>query len=310
MPSSLVVINPHASKSRDATTLAALTERLGEVLAERDGAEPRLVETAEASEVAPVAREALDSGVASVVGVGGDGTLREIAGVLAGTDVPLGVIPAGTGNQVAGALAIPRSPMEAADVLANAVERVIDLGEVTVRVDGRSETSVCLIGCGAGFDAQLMATTPKGLKRWLGSLAYFVQAARLMLRLSATPCRVTVDGQTFETGATIVLIGNMGHLVPGRLDLRLPLDPYDGLLELIIVGASGPVSGLRGLNDQLRRTQLGGGAGDASIRLRGRSIDIEPLEPMPLQVDGDHVGEGSLHARVRPAALRLLTPAS
>ncbi len=86
------------------------------MLAERDGAEPRLVETAEASEVAPVARRRSTSGVASVVGVGGDGTMREIAGVLAGTDVPLGVIPAGTGNQVAAALAIPLAPLKAADV--------------------------------------------------------------------------------------------------------------------------------------------------------------------------------------------------
>ena len=171
-----------------------------------------------------------------------------------------------------------------------------------------AKTSVCLIGCGAGFDAELMATTPKGLKRWLGSLAYFVQAARLMTGLSAIPCRVTVDEHTFETGVTVVLIGNMGHLVPGRLDLKLPLDPYDGLLELIIVGASGPVSGLRGLRDQLRRTQLGGGAGDASIRLRGRSIEIEPVEPMPLQIDGDPVGRGSLKAHVRPKALQVLAP--
>jgi YegS/Rv2252/BmrU family lipid kinase len=308
VPGSIIVVNPQASKARDATTLAALTERAITVLAERDGAEPRLVETASPGDVEPIVGEALEAGVASVVGVGGDGTLRQIAGVLAGTEVPLGVVPAGTGNQVAAALDVPRSPLEAVDALGTAVVRKIDLGEVTVDIAGRSTTSVCLIGCGAGFDAQLMATTPAGLKRRLGSVAYFVQAARMVLGLSATPCRVTVDEETFETGATIVLIGNMGHLVPGRLDLRLPLDPYDGLLELILVGASGLVSGLRGLTDQLRRTHLGGGAGDPSIRLRGRSITLEPAEPMPLEIDGDYVGQGSLSARVLPQALAVLLP--
>jgi YegS/Rv2252/BmrU family lipid kinase len=260
--------------------------------------------------VRPLVTRALDDGVASVIGVGGDGTLRDIAAVLARTDVPLGVIPAGTGNQVAAALGIPRSPLEAAAGLETAVARMIDLGEATTEIDGASTTSVFLIGCGAGFDAELMATTSSRLKRRLGSLAYFVQAARLAARLSAMPCRVSVDGDGFEAGATIVLIGNMGQLVPGRLDLRRPLDPYDGLLELILVGAANPFAGLRGLLDQLRRNELGGGADDTSIRLRGQSITITPSEPMPLEVDGDYVGAGAISARILPASLGVLLPSA
>lgn len=155
-----------------------------------------------------------------------------------------------------------------------------------------------------------MATTSSGLKRHLGAVAYFVQGARLALRLSATPCRVSIDGEAIEVGATAVLIGNMGQLVPGRLDLRLPIDPSDGLLDLIVVSASNPVGGLRGLTDQLRRTNLGGGTGDTSIRLRGETIRIEPEQVMALEVDGDHAGSGALEARVVPGALRVLVPAS
>ena len=308
MAGSLVIVNPSASRARDASTLAALTERLGDALGERDGTAPRVVETSGPEDVRPLVAEAVDDEAAAVVGVGGDGTMRDIAGVLAGTDVPLGLVPAGTANQVAAALGIPRSPLEATDVLAAATERAIDLGEVTTHIGGTSATSVCMIGCGAGFDAQLMATTSSRLKRRLGTLAYFVQAARLAFSLSATPCRVTVDEQSFETDLTIVLVGNMGHLVPGRLGLRMPLDPHDGLLDLIAVGAPNAVAGLRGLVDQLRRTELGGSSGDGSIRLRGRHITIEPAEPMPLEIDGDHVGAGSLGARIVPSALRVLLP--
>jgi diacylglycerol kinase (ATP) len=309
VPSSLVVINPHASKARDASTLAALTERLGAVLTERDGAAPVFAETPSAEEVGPLVAKALDDGVASIVGVGGDGTMRDIAAVIAETPVPLGIVPAGTGNQVAAVLGIPRVPIEAVDALEQAQVRTLDLGQVSVELEATTPAEVTFIlGCGAGFDAELMATTPSGLKRRLGAAAYFAQGTRLALRLSAMPCRVTVDGELIETAATAVLIGNLGQLVPGRLDLRLPLDPADGLLDLIVVGASNPFAGARGLLDQLRRTELGGGSGDRSLRRRGRVIRIEPERPLALEVDGDYVGYGALEARIRPGALRVLAP--
>ena len=279
------------------------------MLTVRDGRAPRIVETASAEAVGPLVAEALAEGVAAVVGVGGDGTMRDIAAVIAGTDVPLGIIPAGTGNQVAAVLGIPLSPIGAVDVLGSTNERTIDLGEVRIEIKGQATIpSSFIIGCGAGFDAELMATTSGSLKRRLGAAAYFVQAARMALRLSATPCRVTIDDELIETDATAVLVGNMGQLVPGRLGLRLPLDPADGLLDLIVVGASSALGGVRALADQLRRSELGGGSGDASIRLRGHKIRIEPELPMALEVDGDHVGSGALEARVVPGALRVLVP--
>ncbi len=311
MPGSLAVINPHASKARDRGTLAALTERVEEVLAARDGVPPRIIETTSAEAVSPLVAEALSEGVASVIGVGGDGTMRDIASVIAGTDVPLGIIPAGTGNQVAAVLGVPRSPLAAVEVLGSATVRTIDLGAVTVELEGKPATdSIFIIGCGAGFDAELMASTSARLKRRLGAAAYFVQGARLAMRLTATPCRVTIDDELIETAATAVLIGNMGQLVPGRLGLRLALDPRDGLLDLIVVGATNPVAAVRSLADQLRRTELGGGSGDGSIRRRGRTIRIEPSRALPLEVDGDHVGSGALEARIVPGALRVLVPAN
>jgi diacylglycerol kinase family enzyme len=311
VPASLVVVNPRAARARDPRTLAALAEHLGGVLRRRDGVAPRLAESVSVEGVAPLVRGALREGVASVIGVGGDGTLHHIAAALAGTGVPLGIVPAGTGNQVASVLGVPRSAAEAIDALEHARPRTIDLGEVSVTTDtGTSANTTFILGCGAGFDARLMATTSPSLKRRIGTAAYFVQGARLALRLTATPCQVDVDGRALEVAATTVLIGNMGQLVPGRLALRLPLDPGDGLLDLIIVGATGPIVALRGLLDQLRRSELGGRSGDGSVRLRGRHIRVAPREPLPLQIDGDHVGLGGLDARVRPDALTLLVPSA
>ncbi len=145
-------------------------------------------------------------------------------------------------------LGIPLSPLGAVDASGAPTQRTIDLGEVASSSSGEATIrSIFIIGCGAGFDAELMATTSASLKRRLGTAAYFAQGARLALRLAATPCRVTIDDELIETDATAVLIGNMGQLVPGRLGLRLPLDPSDGLLDVIVVGASSALGGLRAL---------------------------------------------------------------
>ncbi len=307
--SSLVIINPAASRARDAATLAALTERVDAVLLERDGARPRFAETASGEAVQPLLAEAVQRDVRSVIAVGGDGTVRAIAAFLADTGMPLGIIPAGAGNQVAAVMGIPRSPLAAVEALATAQPRTIDLGTATVRSRDLTRETVFVIGCGAGFDAQLMTATSSSLKRRLGPAAYFVRAVPLMARLSATPCRVTVDGESFVTEATAVLIGNMGQLVPGRVNLRLPLDPGDGLLDLIVVSARNAWGGIRGLADQLRRTQLGTSADGRSVRLRGRRIAVEPEADMPLEIDGDPAGLGALEAVIRPRAMQLLVPA-
>ncbi len=244
-----------------------------------------------------------------VVGVGGDGTLRDIAASLSGTGVPLGVVPAGTANQLADVLGVPSSMEEAAEALATARPHTIDLGEVTLRLIGEPEsTTIMTIGCGAGLDARIMATTPSSWKQRVGRSAYLVQGLKLVARLDATPYRLTLDGRAIETDASIALVGNMGRLLPGIMDLRLPIVPDDGLLDLIVVGARGPIGGIRVLADQLRRTSLGGGSGSTSLRLRGREIAIEADTPLPLEVDGDYVGEGSLLARIMPGALDVMVP--
>jgi diacylglycerol kinase family enzyme len=309
MAGRLVVVNANAARVRDPGERGQLIARLRSVLGRMDHADPAVVETAAAQEVPGLVERALADGARGVVGVGGDGTLRDLAAAVAEKHVPLGVIPTGTGNQLASALGVPRRPTDAVDALATAVARRVDLGSVELRhPDGSVRTQTFTIGCGAGFDARLMATTPAAWKRRIGQLAYFLQGARLALRLEAAPYRIVLDGRVIELEATIVLVGNMGQLAPGLLQPRLPLVPDDGQLDLIVVRARDPVEGLRGLLDQLWRTSPGRGAGGAGLRLRGSSIRVEPLVAQPLEVDGDHVGEGSLHASVRPSVLEVLVP--
>jgi diacylglycerol kinase (ATP) len=191
--------------------------------------------------------------------------------------------------------------------MGHAWPRSIDLGAVEIRHAGAPlEATVFTIGCGVGFDARLMSTTPAAWKRRIGSAAYFIQALRLAASVSAAPYRITIDGRLIETEASLALIGNMGQLVPGVLGPRMPIEPDDGQLDLLVVGAHGPIDGLRGLADQLWRTSPGGGSGSRSIRLRGQQITVQPDRPEALEVDGDYVGEGGLVAGVLPAAIHVL----
>jgi diacylglycerol kinase (ATP) len=328
----LVVVNPAASQARVPERRAHLVAKLREVLSARDGAPPQVIETDRAGAAGRPVADALAAGVASVIGVGGDGTLREIADVLRGTPVPLGIVPAGTGNLLGGILGVPSSPEVAIDALATARPVCIDLGRVTVRltpagpVGGRASDAAggspatphgsesvleetFAIACSLGFDAHVMATTPPDLKRRFGRAAYFVQAARLAARISSVPYRIVIDGRVLETDASVAMVTNMGQLIPGLLGPRMPILHDDGLLDVIVVGARTPLHGLRGLYDQLSRTKLGGEPGQGSLRIRGREVSIEADRPEPIQVDGDHLGSGRLEAHVLPAALHVLVPA-
>jgi diacylglycerol kinase family enzyme len=312
VPASLVVLNPQASRLRDSGRLEAVRDQLVGVLRQRDGQAPETVVSTDAGATAEAVRGAVADGIACVVGVGGDGTQTGIATVLAGTGVPLGIVPAGTGNLLAGVLGIPGRLDAAVAAIRDATPRSIDLGEVTIEpADGSPSWSQSFaIGCGIGFDAKVMLGTPPDLKRRLGRLAYFAQSAVQAVRIGTVPYRVTIDGQLIEMDGSIAMALNVGELVPGMLGPRLKVEPDDGLLEVIVVGAPDPLAGIRGLVDHLLRTEHGHDEARRTLRARGTHVKLESTPPEPLQVDGDAYPPGTVEARIQPGALAVLVPTS
>ena len=313
MPPSLLIVNPFASRIRAAGSADALVPSIVSVLTRRDGVAPDVVTPESATAVEGYVRAALDRGVASVVGLGGDGTQRAIAAVVAGTGVPLGILPAGTGNILGGVLGIPTGLREAIESLGAARPRLIDLGDVALYTTDLAEgepprRTICAIGCGIGFDARLMATTESVDKARFGRYAYLLQAVRLASSVTAVPYRITIDGRVIELEATIAMVTNVGDLIPGVLRPRLPALPDDGQLDLFVVAAKGVVEGLRGLADQLMRTTTGGDSDSRTLRFRCHSARLESTPPEPIQVDGDPCGTGAIEVTVRPAALHVLAP--
>lgn len=315
MPYSVLVVNPQASRVRAAGSLDPLLRAAVGALRERDGTPPEVVTPADAEATEQVVRDALTdaAALASVVALGGDGTVRAIGASLAGSGVPLGILPGGTGNILAGVLGIPTKMEQAVELLRVARPRDIDLADVAIEHADRPSgappvQTVSAIGCGIGFDARLMATTTGQSKARWGRIAYLFQAVSLAASVGTVPYHLVVDGRVIETDASIAMVTNMGDMVPGLVRPRFPAIPDDGLLDVFVVGARDALEGIRGLADQLLRTGTGGGPGSRTLRFRCRSARLDSTPPEPIQVDGDPWGEGALEATVRPGALRVLVP--
>ena len=159
----LLLVNPSAGGGR----AAALLPRVQAAL-DVNGLDYRLVLTTSAEHGCAEARAAAEAGEA-VIAMSGDGLLGQVGGVLAGTGIPLGVIPGGRGNDLARVLRIPTEPEPAAELIASGVTRTIDVGEVN------GKRYLCVASCGFDSDANQIANEAKLVR---GNLVYLYAALR------------------------------------------------------------------------------------------------------------------------------------
>ena len=247
------------------------------------------------------AEEAVAAGYDVLVSYGGDGTAMQIAAALVGTGVPLGLVPGGTGNLLAGNLRLPRRPDAAARAIVRGRARPVDLGSVE-RADGIHYFAVA---CGAGFDAELMAGTAAAAKQRWKMAAYIGRALSVLPAVHSVPHRVVVDGQVHEVPAAMVLVANCGELMPPFLRLGRSVVPDDGWFDVIAPRADGVVGSIAAFLDLLRGIESG------ATRIwvaRGRVVEIATLEPPArrVQLDGDAAGETPVTARLLSHALQVM----
>jgi diacylglycerol kinase (ATP) len=295
MTRALLIANPAAART-DARAVTAIRDTL-----RRGGWTIEVRATARAGDARRFAREAHAQGFDAIVCYGGDGTAMEIAAGAVESGIPLGLVPGGTGNLLAGNLRLPRSPAAAARVILAGRTASIDLGAVE-RPDGTHCFAVC---SGTGFDARLMARTGSAEKRRWKRAAYVMRAFAALPDVTSPLHRVTVDGVARELPAAMVLIANCGELVPPFLRLRDNIAPDDGWLDVLVLRAEGVFQSLSAFLELLRRPANGG------RRLwfgRGRTVRVEVLEgaPQPMQLDGEPWGDAPFEARLLPAALSVI----
>lgn len=261
-----------------------------------------LAVTNSAGDARRLAERGRDEGFDTVLSYGGDGTAMQIAGALAGTGIPLGLLPGGTGNVLAGNLRLPRRPVDAARAILHRTPIAIDLGAVP-RVDGVHHFAVC---CGAGFDATLMRRTDSASKRRWRRAAYVWAALSSLAGVTSVPIRVTIDGVETPLEAAMVLVCNCADLMPPLLRLQADIRPDDGVLDVIVLRARGAWQSATAFLE-LMMGRFGGKV-DQVWRGRGRAVRIatEAEPAMPAQLDGELVGGTPLDVQVLPGALRVL----
>jgi len=281
-----------------ARRVAGLRDRFAAAAAASGWGTPLVLLTTPQDSGTRAAGQALEAGASVVFAVGGDGTVSACARALAGTGVPLAIVPAGSANLTARALGVPRD----ADAALAAGFRGADCQVDLARVDGM----ICTSMAGIGVDAAVVRATSDRLKRAAGWPAY---AAASLGQLLGPPVEFTIrldGGAPLIRQARSVVVGNTGRL-PGGFPILPDARPDDGVLD---VGILAP-SGLPGWVSVGYRAILASRRDDSQLeRHRARTVEIVTTVPQPRQVDGEVIVPAeALSASVLPGALRVRIPA-
>ncbi len=290
-----LICNPAA---RGAASIAELRAALAATSAH--GWEGDVVATEAPLHATTLARDAAASGMDIVIACGGDGTVNEVVNGLAGTDSALGVVPGGTANVWAKEVRIPRNSRRALEALAIGDERRVDLGRVTT--SGNASRHFILVA-GVGFDASIIRRLPLRLKARLGAATYVIQGVRDAFTYRATPVRARIDGRDDELELFWAMANNTRSF-GGVLTVAPAARIDDGLLDLTFMRRAGPVSML----SYLART-LAGTLHRAPTVLTARVSSFEVATPgLPVQADGELMGETPVTIEAAPGVLRAIIP--
>lgn len=268
---------------------------------QRGWQEPLWLETDAEDAGAAATRRARQADVDLALVAGGDGTIRTVCAELAGSGIPVGVLPAGTGNLLARNLGVPLDMAEALDVAFDGRPRSIDLIEVRAD-DAPPEFSLVMAGMGA--DALIMAETNEDLKKVVGPAAYVMGALQAMNR---PPFEVQVelgDRELVTRRAGLALVANVGA-IQGQIRVVPDAQPDDGYLDVVLASPEKP-SDWGAIT-----TRILTHSPDAETVERGRAKNVvfHTTVPVPYQIDGDAMGECTrLEALCLPRVLEVMVP--
>jgi YegS/Rv2252/BmrU family lipid kinase len=243
------------------------------------------------------AKDAVGQGADVVIATGGDGTVMACATGLAGSEVPLAVLPLGTGNLVAANFDIPNDLDQALEIALACRRRRIDLGSIG---DGRF-----VIAAGIGFDAAMLRDASHTLKARIGPLAYVWSGLRNLRRPRAN-YRLRLDGgEELTRRAQGVLVANLGR-IQGGLPILPDAVPDDGQFDIAVLKTRTLRSWVGVAARILVRSRKAGPDVDT---FRARKVEIRCDRAQPVQFDGDTVDPTDrLDLEIDPSSLTLAVP--
>jgi YegS/Rv2252/BmrU family lipid kinase len=290
-----VVLNPIAGHASADELRKSIESRLntGEHLCE-------IYLTTGKEDIGEITRRAVEQGSSMVVAAGGDGTVTGVVTGLLHTDVPLGIIPVGTGNGLARALGIPLDPMAAIDLLVGP--------HLDMKLDAMGvNNDVFVLNVSAGISARAMKETPSEEKRRFGVIAYAWTILRNLLGYGPMRYQLTIDNHEVRIRATEVLVSN-GALLR---EPSFPLGPrqlyQDGKFDVYILTARSLIDYLKIIWNFI--AHAGKGRSDLRHLSVEKMVAINSLSsPQPVQADGEVIGQTPVEVKVIPSAIRVVVP--
>jgi len=285
-----LIVNPSAGAGRAAQRLPVVAAELRAL-----GIEARPEKTTSIDHAAELARTAGEAGEA-VFTLGGDGLVGAVAGALADTGTPLGVLPGGRGNDFARVLGIPRDPGEAVRALASARERKLDLAEANDR------PFIGIASCGFDSVANRIANESRLVK---GNLVYLYAALRSVATWKPARFELVLDGNVrVYSGWSVGACNSKAY--GGGMYAAPNAELDDGLLDVVVCERTSRFTFVfRVLPRVFKGTHV---ELPYVHELRAREVMVSADRPFAMYADGDPVGDLPVTVRVRPGALTVLVP--
>ena len=290
-----VVLNPAAGRTKVSEVGQALARYFDPASWQVDIHKTEVGEPIDA-----VVRATVEQGVDMVVAAGGDGTLSAVVDGLANSNVPLGILPTGTTNVVAQELNIPLNLDKACQLLAGKHRlRAIDALQLGQQY--------FVLSVGIGLDALAMQTTSQEDKRRYGKLAYVWGIIKVVMGIQPHTFTIVADGHKRRVKAADVLLTNVSTLT-GPLRWGPHIAPDDGQIDIVIMRARNLIDILGVAYDILAP-----GRPRRNRNLRywcaRNSILVFSDQPLPVQGDGDLLGNLPVEVQIWPGAVQVIVPA-
>jgi diacylglycerol kinase (ATP) len=284
MSSTLVILNPAAHSER-AQRKRAQVESLA-----RDCVVCATTRTGEAEQMA---RRGVEEGFEKIVAAGGDGTVNEVVNGLASANVTLGLLPIGTMNVFATELGLPINDLELCwKIIENDSIRAVDLP--------KANRKFFVQLAGVGLDAQVVKETSSQLKRNFGPLSYLISAAQIAARQPPQLFIQSEDASIDE--GSFVLVGN-GRLYGGPFPFFKHAVIDDGLLDVIVFKRLGYLEIIKYLQDVVFSSDI---RVPEIEYFQTRRLRVESHQSVPVEVDGELVGNCPVEFSLHERSLRVL----
>lgn len=269
------IVNPNAGRGKGKRRL----DELKETLMNYEKKQWEIVVTQKAGETSSLAKQAVAEGYGKIVAVGGDGTINEVLNGIVDSTAILGIIPAGTGNDLARSLNIPGDMKECVEKVFTGKPVSLDVGKVNGRF--------FLNAAGVGLDAQIVKDVNRGFRYVKGPVAYYLSLLKNLISFSPQRLKIHLDEETVDIRGFVAAVCN-GKFYGGGMMMAPHASYEDGKLDVIVVKEMNKIVLLKVFpaiykGEHINRPEV--------LYYKSTKVIIETDTPMAIQTDGEIAGE-------------------